>query len=187
MGLRNTAAAAPTMNPWLIGGSMVADTLGGLFGGSPDPAMPTNLHLVNPQQQALYNQMFAGLRGGGGDFGYGTNVKQGSSQLAQMMASRGISPQGGAAAGAYGAMVGGAASADQDARRNYMMQLLGTPLQTAQVNGANFVPGSVSAGYGPGDQSAEFDLYRGQGYVPAGVGGQAVRGGPAWANSGYRG
>ena len=135
--------------PIPIGAALIGSALIGAAGSAmqpgPEKQASGNLHLVNPQQQALYQKMYAGLQGGGGDFGYGTNVRQGTSQLQNMMAQRGIKVgTGGAYSGAYGNMVGAAASADQEARRNYAMQLLGQQLQTANVTGANLIPGSPS-------------------------------------------
>ena len=135
------------MDPVTLGmiGSSALGAIGAGLSGSQQPA-DGNLHLVNANQDQLYRAMLAGLQGGGGDFGYGTNVKQGTSQLAQMMAARGISPSSGVAAGAYGNMLGQAESADQQARRQYMMQLLGTPLQTATFSGNNYAISSPSYG-----------------------------------------
>jgi hypothetical protein len=147
------------------------NAIGGVLGGGGGEAKQGNLHLVNPAQQYLYNQMLAGLKGGGGDFGFGTSVKQGGSQLAQMMASRGISPQSGAYAGAYGNMVGQAAGQDQDARRQYMMQLLGMPLQTAQTAGANLIPGSPSQGWSPGAQEGSWNSWQQRGWLAPTTGG----------------
>ena len=142
----------------------------GLMGGSKEP-QAGNLHLVNPQQQLLYNKMLQGLLGGGGDFGYGSNVKAGTSQLQNMMASRGIKVgTGGAYSGAYGNMVGNALGQDAQARRQYAMGLLQSPLQTATVTGANLIPGSTSAGYSGGAQEGSWNLYRSTGYVQPGVG-----------------
>jgi len=139
------SGGSSVFNPLAIGGAI----LGGLFGGGgsqPVTQQATDLHLVNPLQQQLYQRMYDGLSRGDGDFGYGTNVKSGLSQLQQMMASRGVSvnPNSGAYAGAAGNVIGQAAAADATARRNYMMQLLSSPLQTATISGRNYVPGSPS-------------------------------------------
>lgn len=175
MARKETAAGAATGNPYLVGAGIAADVLGaGLMSGGQDPVLG-NLHLVNPQQQLLYNKMLQGLLGGGGDFGYGSNIKQGTSQLQNMMAQRGIKVgTGGAYSGAYGNMVGNALGQDAQARRQYAMGLLQSPLQTATVSGANLIPGSTSAGYSPGAQEGSWNLYRSTGYVQPGVGGQAI-------------
>jgi hypothetical protein len=120
---------------------------GGLMGGEKDPALG-NLHLVNPAQQMLYNQMVRGVASGQGEFGFGSNIKQGKSQLQDFMASRGVkmSPESGAYAGAMGNMIGQASAGDAQNRRQFALNLLGTPLQVAQSSGANFIPGSYSRG-----------------------------------------
>ena len=105
-----------------------------------------NLHLVNPAQQALYNTMAKRLLGGGGDFGFGSAYKQGKGQVQQMMAQRGISPQSGVSLATMGDMTADAVGQDAANRRNTWFQLMGTPLQTAQTAGANYIPGSPSSG-----------------------------------------
>ena len=121
--------------------------LGGMLsgGGQPDPQ---NLHLVNQGQQAMWNQMAKGLMEGQGDFGFGSNYKKGKSQVQDFMASRGIKmdPGSGAYAGAMGEMTGQALGMDAQARNNYALQLLGTPMQVAQGSGANFMTNSPSRG-----------------------------------------
>ena len=157
--------------PYLEAAAVGANTLGSALGLNQQDPVLGNLHLVNPAQQALYGNMAQGLLRGGGDFGLGSGFKQGSSQLAQMMAARGISPQSGAAAGAYGNMVGNAMSNDVQARRQYALSLLGSPLQTATVSGANMVPGSPSQGYSPGAQEGSLNAYNAWGYTTPMVGG----------------
>ena len=122
-----------------------ANTLGQGLMGQPDQPLG-NLHLVNPAQQALYNTMAQRLLGGGGDFGFGSAYKQGKGQVQQMMAQRGISPQSGVAMSAMGNMTADAVGQDAANRRNTWFQLMGTPLQTAQTAGANYIPGSPSSG-----------------------------------------
>ena len=127
------------------------------FGGS-DPT-DSQVGLVNQGQQALWNQMAQGVMGGQGDFGFGTNVKQGKSQLQDFMASRGVKmdPSSGAYAGAYGNMVGQAAGMDQGARRGFAMDLLRSPMQTYQGPvTANFLPMSPSRGANWGAQQANY-------------------------------
>ncbi len=129
----------------LIGSGLNA--VGSLVGGGGGQSTPmSDLHLVNPQQQMLYQKMLQGLMGGGGDFGYGSNIKQGTSQLQNMMAQRGVKVgTGGAYSGAYGNMVGNALGQDANARRTYAMQLLQSPLQIASATGHNYIPGSPSS------------------------------------------
>jgi hypothetical protein len=119
----------------------------GLFGGGDAPAK-ANLHLVNPAQQALYNRMAGGLLNGSGDFGFGQAAKSGTSQLQDMMAQRGISPDSGIAMQAQGNMMANAMGQDAANRRDTWFRLMGQPLQTAQTAGANFIPGSPSQGVG---------------------------------------
>jgi hypothetical protein len=113
--------------------------------GQQDQALG-NLHLVNPAQQALYNTMTDRLLSGSGDFGTGQAIKQGKSQLQDFMAQRGISPDSGIYGQQMGNMVANAASQGAANRRNTMLQLMGTPLQTAQTAGANYITGSPSSG-----------------------------------------
>ena len=133
-------------NPFL--GSLtggLASGIGAGLTGQQDPALG-NLHLVNPAQQALYNTMAKRLLGGGGDFGFGSAYKQGKGQVQQMMAQRGISPQSGVSLATMGGMTADAVGQDAANRRNTWFQLMGTPLQTAQTAGANYIPGSPSSG-----------------------------------------
>ena len=132
--------------PWMQAASIGTDVAGKIWGDDgKQEQQPSNLHLVNSQQKMLYDQMLRGLMGGGGDFGYGSNIKQGTSQLQNMMAQRGVKiGTGGAYSGAYGSMVGNALGQDADARRQYAMQLLQTPLQIASATGRNLIPGSPS-------------------------------------------
>lgn len=137
--------------------SAAVNAIGQAFGGGDEQAR-SNLHMVNPAQAALYNSSVRSLLGGGGDFGYGSNIKQGKSQLQDFMASRGVklSPQSGAYGAAYGNMVGQAQGMDQNARRQYALGLLGTPLQIAQTTGMNFIPNSPSQGINPDQQYNNF-------------------------------
>ncbi len=128
----------------LFGGSALA----GLFSGGQQqqPTAPGNLHLVNTGQQALWNQVAKGLNSGAGDFGFGGSYKAGKGQINQMMADSGIKmdPSSGVYAGAMGAMAGQAGAMDAQARRDYTMGLLRTPLQTAMISeeGRNMIPGA---------------------------------------------
>ena len=171
-----TAAAAPSGNPWIIGGGMVLDAYGAATGGGDEQQAQGNLHLVNPVQQALYNQAAQGFMRGDGDFGFGSNYKQGKSQVQDFMASRGVrmDPSSGAYAGAMGNMTGQAQGMDNDARRQFALQLMGTPLQIAQTAGANFIPGTVSQGPGTQQQQDNFSRFGDTGWVPRGVGMQQL-------------
>ena len=118
-----------------------------LTGGQEQPAQG-NLHLVNPAQQALYNAMARGAMGGQGDFGFGSAIKQGKSQVQDFLSSRGVQldPNSGDYGGAMGQMIGAASQGADQNRRQFAMGLLNSPLQIAQTAGANFIPGSYSRG-----------------------------------------
>ena len=131
--------------------------LGGDSGGG--KGVDSQIGLVNQGQQALWNQMARGVMGGQGDFGFGTNVKQGKSQLQDFMASRGVKmdPSSGAYAGAMGNMIGQAQGMDQGARRGFAMDLLRSPMQTFQGPfTANMLPGSPSRGSNWNSQEANW-------------------------------
>ena len=127
----------------------------GLSGGGGDKVRQ-NLHLVNPAQQALYNQMTKQVLSGSGDYGFGTAFKQGKSQLQDFMAQRGISPDSGIYGQQMGNMTANAVAQDAAGRRNTLFQLMSQPLQTAQVTGANYIPGSLSTGQGVEQQSRHY-------------------------------
>jgi len=137
---------------WADAAAVGANAIGGALSKPNDQAL-SNLHLVNPAQQALYNSMAGKLMGGGGDFGFGTAFKQGKSQLQDMMAQRGISSDSGIGMQQMGNMTAGALGQDAANRRDTWFQLMGVPLQTAQTSGANFIPGSPSSGTGRDQQS----------------------------------
>ena len=136
----------------IVGGALSA--LGGLFGGNgqPDPKDAGDAHLTNSGQLDLYNTMLKQYMGGAGDFGMGQNVKTGNSQLSQLMASRGISPQSGMGAGLFANMVGTAGAQASQNRQNFGMDLLRSPLQVTHTAGSNWLPPSPSQGYGPTEQ-----------------------------------
>ena len=148
------------------------NALGNLFGGQQGSQAQGNLHLVNPVQQALYNQAAQGFMRGDGDFGYGSNYKKGKSQVQDFLASSGVklSADNPAYAAAMGNMTGQAMGMDADARRQYGLQLMGTPLQIAQTAGANFIPGTVSQGPGTQQQQDNLSRFASTGWVPRGVG-----------------
>ena len=128
------------------------------FSGGEKPT-DSQIGLVNQGQQALWNQMARGVMGGQGDFGFGTNVKQGKSQLQDFMASRGVKmdPSSGSYAGAMGNMIGQAQGMDQGARRGFAMDLLRSPMQTFQGPfTANMLPGSPSRGSNWNSQEANW-------------------------------
>jgi len=68
-------------------------------------------------------------------------------------------------------MVGNAMSNDVAARRQYALSLLGTPLQTATVTGANLIPGSPSQGWSPGAQEGSWNSWQQRGFMGPQAGG----------------
>ena len=149
------------MVDYLAAGAMGLNALGNMVGGMGGQDYG-NLHMVNRGQQDLWTQMAGQVSGGGGDFGFGNSIKQGKSQVQDFMAQRGVrmggggGQMGGAYAGAMGNMMGQATAADAQSRRNYALQLLGTPMQVAQSRGANFLPGSTSRGANFNAQQANY-------------------------------
>lgn len=130
---------------------------GSIWGGQEaDPKDAGDLHLVNAGQQDLWNSMLKKIQSGSGDFGAGQGIKQGKSQLAQFMADRGINPGGGTGVAGMADMIGTASAGANQNRLGYAMNLLGTPLQTAQTSGSNWLPGSPSQGY---DAAAQRDHF----------------------------
>ena len=139
-----------------IGGGLSA--LSGIFGGQQeyDPKDAGDLHLVNAGQLELWNSMHNRYKSGAGDYGFGSSVKQGKSQLQQMMADRGISPQSGVGMSALAEMIGTASAADSKNRSDFGLNLLRSPLQTAQTAGSNWLSSSPSQGAGPTEQWQHF-------------------------------
>lgn len=133
------------INPMVAAAGINA--LAGLVSNNNGPAqLAGDLHLVDPLAQQKRAQLIQLLMGGGMDTGFGANIKQGASQLQQMMARRGIKVgSGGAYTSAYGNMVGTAAANDANERYNRIYQMLGMPLQIATATGKNFIPGSPSS------------------------------------------
>jgi hypothetical protein len=129
-------------NPFIIP-SLIGAVGSGLSAGfAPEPS-ESNLHLVNPTQQALYKSLAARFNAGAGDDGFGTGFRQGKSQLAQMFADRGITPdvsESGAYAGALGNLAGTTGAAAAQNRFSQGLNLLRSPLQTATITGENFIP-----------------------------------------------
>lgn len=158
----------------IIGGAL--NFLGaGLFGGQPDPVM-ANLHLVNPGQQALWNQMAKRVATGAGDFGFGQGAKTAKGQVQQFMADRGVSMDSGYAGAAMGDAFANAAAQDEANRTQVGLSLLGTPLQTAQTAGANLIPGSPSAGYSQGAQEGSWNQTQQTGFTPGAIGDNGFNG-----------
>jgi hypothetical protein len=82
-----------------------------------------------------------------------------------MMAQRGVKVgTGGAYSGMYGNMVGNALGQDAQARRQYALNLLQSPLQIASGAG-NFIPGSPSTGGNVQDSQDTFGGFAQHGQV----------------------
>ena len=118
------------MNPWAYLGGQAMSALGAGMQNN-DPIL-SRWDIVNPQQQKMWNAMSGQLMSGRGDFGFGSAFKQGKSQLQQYMANRGVSPNSGVGLAAMGNVATGASDVDAQNRTQRWMQLMGTPLQTAQ-------------------------------------------------------
>jgi hypothetical protein len=149
---------------------MAANLIGSLVGGGQQEQPRSNLHLVNPGQQALWNQMASRAAGGAGEFGFGQAAKQAKGQVQQMLADRGVDMGSGFAAGAMGNAFSNAAAQDQAARNQFNLNLLNTPLQVAQTTGGNFIPGSPSAGFSSGAQEGSWNQFQSTGWTPGGMG-----------------
>lgn len=147
----------------------------GLFGGQSDKNT-ANLHLVNPGQVALWNQMAKRVATGTGDFGFGNAAKMGKGQVQQFMADRGVSMDSGYAGAAMGDAFANAAALDEANRTQTGLSLLGTPIQTAQTSGANLIPGSPSAGYSQGAQEGSWNMTQGTGFTPGTIGDNGFNG-----------
>ena len=143
----------------LASGALGAATSGQ---GQQDPKNAGDLHLANIGQQNLWNMMQQRAMSGSGDFGFGANVKQGKSQLQQMMGDRGISPQGGAGMNALSQMIGTASAADAQGRNDYAMNVLRSPMQVVSTEGSNWLPNSPSFGYDNEQQWQRFGRFRRQ-------------------------
>ena len=103
-----------------------------------DSQDPGKLHSrwADPYQGALFQQQMQRGLSGAGDFGMGAATKQGTSQLQQMMADRGIAPGSGVATAATGSMLANAAAQDVGNRRNWNMALLNaTPKKETSGHG----------------------------------------------------
>jgi len=103
--------------------------VGGLREGLRDDGSgqaPQEVHSrwTDPYQGQLFQKMMKRGMSGAGDFGYGGLVKQGTGQLQQMMADRGIAPGSGAAISATGNMINQAMASEQQNRNNYMLNLM---------------------------------------------------------------
>ena len=128
------------------------------FGGGNqnDPKDAGDVHLANAGQLELYNMMLRQVMSGSGDFGAGRGIKQGKSQLSQLMADRGINPGGGAGIGAMADMIGTASAEANQNRLGHAMTLMHTPLQTVHTAGSNWMSSSPSQGYSTSEQWKHF-------------------------------
>jgi len=142
------------MNPLAIAylGGQAMDMIGaGMQNNNP---VLSKWDIVNPQQQKMWNAMSRQLMSGSGDYGFGSAFKQGKSQLQDYMANRGVSQDSGVGLAAMGNVANGASQVDAQNRTQRWMQLMGTPLQTAQST------------YQPDNEGINWKKY-----LPAGIGG----------------
>ena len=189
-GAAGGASAASSALPWV---GLGASVLGSLFGGGDQKQVVqnTDLHLVNPIQQTLWNMLAGRAMNGGGEFGYGQSAKQAKGQVQQFLADRGVDMGSGFAASAMGDAFSNAAAQDQANRNAFNLQLLGTPLQVAQATGANYIPGSPSyQAFQPFTQHAPGGLggsggHRGDGYINGSTGSNPTYG-DTYSNLGGR-
>ena len=98
-------------------------TLGGLLGGGQGQPATTYTDMIIPQQRGLLTQLINQYASGGGDFGLGASVRQGSSTLQNMLANMGIAPGSGAHASALSRMMAQAVQGDAQNRRQYGLAL----------------------------------------------------------------
>lgn len=127
----------------LIGGSLLTNM------SQPDQSqLPGNLVATSPTQFKMYDQLVQNFLSGGGDYGYGSTMKSGNSQLQQFMADRGISADSGVYQSAMADLIAQSAATDASNRYNYGLNLLNSPPATAVITGENQIPGAAAAGYG---------------------------------------
>jgi len=120
-----------------MGIGAVGNVLAGAFGGG-QQYNPGKLHSrwADPYQGQLFQQQMKRAMSGAGDFGFGQAAKQGTSQLQQMMADRGISQGSGVGMAATGNMLANAMGQDIGNRRAWTGQLLNTqPFQQTSDQG----------------------------------------------------
>ena len=105
-----------------MGLQTLGNTLGGAYGGGQQAAAGKG-HIINPYQMKLIQGLQLQAAQGGGDFGFGSLARQGTSQLQQAMADRGISVANGG--GMYGGALANAlmqaSAGDVQNRRDYTM------------------------------------------------------------------
>ena len=132
--------------------------LGGLAQGLTQTERPTRTTIVNPFQRDLMHMMQSqALRGNYGDMGFGRAARQGQSQLAQMMADRGISPTSGVGLAATGNVLANAATADTQNLRNYMMGLTQMSPAVVQTQGWDWTSPSIQPVLKKGDAPVMYD------------------------------
>ena len=123
------------------------NTLGGVFGGGGGQEYdPASAHLANQHQLDLWRKYYGDVTSGAGDFGTGALMRQANQGVGQALMNRGLSQDGGYADKMRTMAFSNAAGQANDARRSFGMALLGTPLQTIQTQGANFLPSSPTSG-----------------------------------------
>jgi hypothetical protein len=112
------------MDPMTMYGiGMGANALGGLLSPGQQKAPTTYTDLVIPEQAGLLRMLLQQYAMGGGDFGLGASMREGTSSISNMLARMGISPGSGAHASLLQKMMSGAVAQDADARRQYGLAL----------------------------------------------------------------
>jgi len=116
----------------------------------PDPPeqLAGNLVPTDPRQFEFYGDMLENFQTGGGDFGYGSYMRAGESQLQQALADQGIGMDSGYGQSQLMELIAQAQAYDAQNRRDYGLSLLRSPPSTAVITGENQIPGASAAGYG---------------------------------------
>ena len=126
-------------------GSGALGAAGSIWGGGDQEypeQLPSNLVNVNPFGTHLHRALVGRFAQGLGDFGYGGGVKQGMSQLAQLMGDRGITPDSGVYKQGQTNVIGQAVAGAARNRQNYGLQLASMPMQVMPTSGQNLAYGN---------------------------------------------
>ena len=112
------------MNPLAMYGiGTGVNALGGLLSGGGQDQATTYTDMIIPQQRGLLTQMINQYASGGGDYGLGASLREGSATLQNMLAQMGIAPGSGAHASALSRMIANAVQNDAQNRRQYGLAL----------------------------------------------------------------
>ena len=113
------------MSLWMLGTGALQGAAQGLFGGGGQAPTPgaTTPFVTNPFQQRMQQQMQQRAMSGAGDFGYGSFVKQGKSQLQNFLAQQGIAQGSGVGVAGMGNMLAQASGIAAQNRHRQMMDI----------------------------------------------------------------